>query len=150
MPTSRQLLCVTYALIALLALYGTWNQNLYYFTDFTPATTIAAFARFVIDMKANPATRSIGIDITLFTFAALIWMVREARQLGIRYVWAYIALAFMVAISVTFPLFLIAREIKLSDARAANPVSGLITGDYLALVATSGLVLWLCRFIAAT
>ena len=40
-------------------------------------------------------------------------MVIEARKHGIRFVWAYIAGGLLIAISVTFPLFLIARELKL-------------------------------------
>ena len=38
-------------------------------------------------------------------------MVLEARKHGIKFVWAYIAGGFLIAISVTFPLFLLAREL---------------------------------------
>ena len=44
-------------------------------------------------------------------------MVVEARKQGIPYVWAYIAGGMLIAISVTFPLFLIARERTLAAAR---------------------------------
>jgi len=37
-------------------------------------------------------------------------MVIEARKHGVRFLWAYIVFAFAIAISVTFPLFLWARE----------------------------------------
>jgi hypothetical protein len=37
--------------------------------------------------------------------------------LQIRGVWLYIALSFLVAISVTFPLFLIARQRRLAQQR---------------------------------
>jgi hypothetical protein len=41
-------------------------------------------------------------------------MVLEARKLGIRWVWAYVVFGVLIAISVTFPLFLIARERRLA------------------------------------
>ncbi len=38
----------------------------------------------------------------------------EARRHAIRFVWIYVAMGFAVAISVAFPLFLIARERRLA------------------------------------
>ena len=43
-------------------------------------------------------------------------MVIESRRLDIRFPWLYVVFGLLVAISVTFPLFLIARERRL-DAR---------------------------------
>jgi len=40
-------------------------------------------------------------------------MVAEARRLGIRFVWIYVVLGLLIAISVTAPLFLVARERRL-------------------------------------
>ena len=61
-------------------------------------------------MFGNPAASSISIDLLLFLSSASIWMVLEARKLRVRHVWAYIVFGFVIAISVTFPLFLVARE----------------------------------------
>ena len=68
------------------------------------------------DTRVNPASQSITVDIALFFLAAAVFMVIEARRHGIRFVWAYIAGGLLIAISVTFPLFLIARELKLGAA----------------------------------
>ena len=48
-------------------------------------------------------------------------MVIEARRLGVKFVWAYIIGGFAIAISAVFPLFLLARELRLekSDATLA-------------------------------
>jgi hypothetical protein len=54
--------------------------------------------------------------------AASALMVREARRIGVRFVWAYIVFAFLIAVSVTFPLFLIARETRMA---APEPVGRL-------------------------
>jgi hypothetical protein len=102
--------------MALFALYGTWSENLAYFSG---GGGPKAFAAFVLDTKVNPASRSLGVDISVVFYAASVFMVLEARRLGVRFVWAYVILGLLVAISVTFPLFLIARELRLEKNAAA-------------------------------
>lgn len=136
MSRLRPLLYAAYLALALLALFATWHQNLSYFRpeDGRLLGPILATGRFWPDAFANPATISITVDIALFFMAAAIFMVVEARRLQIRFVWAYIVLGLLVAISVTFPLFLIARERRLaarSDA-AASAVE-LTRGDAIGL-----------------
>ena len=63
MSRSKQLLCLFYALVAVAALYGTWSENLSY-----PPNAVAT--QFLTDLRANPASRSISIDIGLFLLAA--------------------------------------------------------------------------------
>jgi hypothetical protein len=120
-----------YAVIAVVALYGTWSQNLAY------GPTLAGF---LSDAKANPAARSVTIDIFMMALSASFLMIYEARRLGIRFAWAYVFFGLTVAISFTFPLFLIAREFALG--REA-PAHGLAWYDYLGLALVSGFVAWL-------
>ena len=47
-------------------------------------------------------------------------MVIEARRVGVKFVWAYILGGFLIAISVAFPLFLIARELRLEKSDATE------------------------------
>jgi len=108
--TSRKLLCAVYAVIAVAALIATWSQNVAYLGGGN------LFVDFWRDTRVNPASQSITVDIALFFLAAAVFMVIEARRHGIRFVWAYIAGGLLIAISVTFPLFLIARELKLGAA----------------------------------
>lgn len=108
LPTTTKVLCAAYGVIAVVALIATWSQNLAYLDRG------AEFLRvFWEDTKVNPASRSITVDITLFLLAAVIFMVFEARKHGIRFVWVYVIASFLVAISVTFPLFLLARELRI-------------------------------------
>jgi len=138
MTRTAKLLCVFYAAVALLALYGTWSQNLAYF-----GPGAAGGASFLPDLKVNPASRSISIDIAFFFLAAAVLMVREARRIGIRFVWAYILMGFAVAISVSFPLFLLARELRMASAApAANPSQAIVALDLAGLVAMSALALY--------
>jgi Gpi18-like mannosyltransferase len=61
-------------------------------------------------------------------------MVIESRRLAIRFVWIYIVLGILVAISATFPLFLIARERRLAARGEATPDLGITPLDAAGLV----------------
>jgi hypothetical protein len=102
MLMSRKLLCAAYAAIALVALIATWSQNILFFNGG------GSLMGFWEATKANPASRSITVDIALLLLSVAILMVIEARRLGVKFVWAYIIGGFLIAISVTFPLFLLA------------------------------------------
>ena len=52
-------------------------------------------------------------EMLLFGLAATILMVIEAQKHNVKFVWAYIVGGFLVAVSVAFPLFLIARELRM-------------------------------------
>ena len=116
MTAQQRWLIVFYALVAFIALVTTWGQNLAYFTE--PGGVVGPFFRFVEDAKANPASRSITVDIGFFLLAAAAFMVIEARRLAVRFVWLYIIGGFLIAISVTFPLFMIAREMRAAEGGA--------------------------------
>jgi hypothetical protein len=107
-------LCVAYGVVAAAALIGTWSQNLAFFA----MPDNGGIAGFIRMGTANPAAASLTIDLLFVCLAAVIWMVVEGRRLGVRFVWAYIVFAFVIAISVTFPLFLIARQLKLAERQA--------------------------------
>jgi hypothetical protein len=137
MPTSSKVLCAVYAAIALVALIATWSQNVAYFGN--PGGFLLDFLN---DSRVTPASRSLTVDIVLFFLAAAILMVVEARKHGVKFVWLYIAGGFAIAISVTFPLFLIAREMRVSRTVDTR----LSTVDTAALAVLSvvmvGLTVW--------
>ncbi|HTY28609.1 MAG TPA: DUF2834 domain-containing protein [Mycobacterium sp.] len=116
MTTTRKILCGIYAAIAAVALAATWAQNAAYFGQ-----GAGFFKDFLLDLRVTPASRSITADILLFLLAAVIFMVVEARKIGVPYVWAYVVGSVLIAISVTFPLFLIARERKLAGTDQPDP-----------------------------
>lgn len=109
MTPARRDLCILYGLIALVALIATWSHNIAYFS------AGGGLLDFFASGYANHAVSSLTNDLGLLTLAAIVLMIVEARRLGIKYVWVYVVLAFGVAISVSFPLFLIARERRLAQ-----------------------------------
>ena len=143
MSRTRQMLCVFYGLVSLIALVATWSQNLLYFTGPDPA----GFWQYILDLKVNGAARSFTVDIGLFLLAATGLMVVEARRLGVRFVWLYVLLGFAIAISVTFPLFLIAREMRLAKTETTASAVKLTASDIFGLAITTLVVLAMCGFI---
>ena len=128
---------MVYGAISVAALVATWSQNVAYFDK--PARLLVNFLN---DSRVTPASRSLTVDILLFFLAAMILMVIEARKHGVKFVWLYIAGGCAIAISVTFPLFLIARELRMGTSEAPH----LRTTDTILLavltVLLSGATIW--------
>lgn len=137
MSAQQRWLIGFYALVALAALVATWGQNLQYVWA---TGEFSALNQFLPDLRANPASRSIGVDIGLFLLAAAAFMVVEARRLGVRFVWLYVLLGFMIAISVTFPLFMIARELRLDPASKPDMPWSLTASDVIGLAVVTAVV----------
>ncbi len=119
MRTRDRVLCWTYGLISLAALVATWSQNLRFVRHDN------SLWHFLKACYANPAAASITNDILLLTLAAWVFMVVEARRLGIRFVWAYLLGCALVASSVAVPLFLLARQRRLAAAGRPAPAGSL-------------------------
>lgn len=87
----------------------------------SPSSFLVDFWR---DTKANSATRFITADILMFSLVAAILVTIEGRKHKVRFVWADIVGSFPTAVSASSPLFLIARELRMSqaDPRATRTV----------------------------
>jgi len=149
MTQRQRIQCAVLGVMALFALWGTSSQNVAYFAN---GGGPAAFAAFVVDAKVNAASRSLGVDIAVVFYAACVFMVIEARKLGVRFVWTYVILGLLIAISVTFPLFLIARERRLASGAGAGtagaePGTADIAGLALLALVTIGLSLYVVGVI---
>ena len=116
MTRSEKILCVVYAVIAVVALVVTQANNIAFFRQ----PNNGGLVGWVSALYANPAVASFTNDIMLYVVAGYIFMVVEARRLGIRYVWVYLLLSSFLAVSVMFPLFLIARQYQISRQRAPH------------------------------
>ncbi len=130
MTLSRKTLCLVYGLIALLALVGTWGNNIPYLS----LGYAGANQKFWEDTLVNPASRSITVDIFALGLAVFVWMVLEARRLKMRGVWLYLLFGMTIAISVTVPLFLLNRERRLAEIEAGSDGGRLAPADAMGLV----------------
>jgi Terpene cyclase DEP1 len=130
MLMTRNALSAAYGVIAVLALVGTWGNNIHYLDR----GFVAANVQFWTDTLANPASRSITVDIFFLGLAVFVWMVLEARRLGMRGVWLYLVFGILIAISVTVPIFLINRERALAARDRSSAAGTLGRGNAVALI----------------
>lgn len=112
MKNQDKFICAIYGLIALIALPATWINNIAFMNQSDHAGfSIGEFAHAAY---ANAASASLTNDLFAIATAATIFMVIEGRRLEMRFYWLYILLGPLIAIGFSFPLFLLARHIKLS------------------------------------
>ncbi len=62
----------------------------------------------------------LSADLSVVAIAVVIFMITEARRLGMKRVWLYILLSGITAMAFTFPLFLAMRERALAAASTAS------------------------------
>lgn len=106
-------LAVTWALLAVIGLVGTWYFNV---------LSIVAARDFIGDwLGSGPAVSSLTVDLLVAVVAGSILIVVESRRLGMRFAWVYIVLSAVIAFAFAFPLFLAMRERRLAAARADGP-----------------------------
>ena len=108
---------VVYLVLALVGAVWPWWYNaafaLAHGGAFDPAV-------FIAEAFSTPAGGSLSADILVAAGAGSVWMIAEARRLGMRFVWVYVALGTLVAFACAFPLFLFVREGVLQRADAAR------------------------------
>jgi hypothetical protein len=102
--TSRKVLCVVYGAIAVAALILTWANAAPYIHSLT-----GFFVTIWQDAKVNEASQFVAAEMVMLAVSSVVLMVIEGRRYGVRFVWAYVAVGYIIAISVAFPVFLIAR-----------------------------------------
>jgi hypothetical protein len=131
MAVSRKALCALYGLIGGVAFIATWGNILgivsqYGFWEGT--------IRFWQDTLVNESSRFITADLLFLGLAVIVFMVLEARRLGIPGVWIYVVLGLLVAISLTVPVFMVQRERKLAALEPVAPGGTLGVTDVVGLV----------------
>ena len=116
MIIQRKTLAWIYGFVSVLALIGTWGNNIHYMSaGLSPLDVNILFWK---ETLANPASRSITVDILFLSIPVTIWMMMEARRLQMRGIWFYLVGSLLIAVSMTFPLFMALRERKLAATQA--------------------------------
>lgn len=112
MTRTDKTLCTVYAALAAIALVATQWALL----DFLRSADNGTDAM-VDRLTANSVVGFVGLDLGMVALVAVVFMAVEGRRLRLAWWWVYVALAFLVAVSVAFPLFLIARTRRLAAER---------------------------------
>lgn len=77
--------------------------------------------RFFAAAFANPASSSLTVDFMIVLVGFVVWMISEARELGMRNWWIYLVLIGFVSAAFGIPLFLFMRERHFQSIIAENP-----------------------------
>ena len=95
-------LAFVYLALAIVGLVGTWTFN---------ALAIVQMRDFIGDwVGSGPSVSSLTVDLLVVAVAGCIFIVIEARRLGMKRAWLYVVLSGLTAFAFTFPLFLAMRE----------------------------------------
>lgn len=101
-------LAIAYAVLAVCGLVGTWIFN---------GIAIAQMNNFFTDLvTSGPVVSSITIDLLVVCIAGSIFIIVEARRLGMKRGWLYVVLSGVTAFAFMFPLFLAMRQRFLNRA----------------------------------
>ena len=117
MTRSETLRCWIYGVLAAVAFIGTQWTLVDYISG---AGSLQHFLHASVD--GDPA-RFTTIDLLSVAVVATIFMIVEGRKIELPLLWLYVALVFLVAVSVALPLFLIGRTRTLAAQRAITPAT---------------------------
>lgn len=145
MELKPKVLAAVYFVTAILALVLTW----WHLPEYSGSGFIEANKLFWKDalFNSHAAGRFLVIDLLFLAFVCNVWILLEGRRLKMRFLYAYIIGGIVVAISVTFPLFMAVRTLKLAQAGedggsgASGEQNQLSLLDFIALVFLFGTTL---------
>lgn len=95
-------LAFAYLSLAVVGLVATWYFNV---------LAVIQLRDFLGDLvSSGPAVSSITVDLLVVAVAGSVFLIVEARRLGMRFGWLYVVGSALTAFAFTFPLFLAMRE----------------------------------------
>lgn len=101
---------IAYLVLSILGLIGTFILNVW---------SVVEGRNFLADLfTSGPAVSSINVDLLIVAVAGAVFIIVEARRLGMKRAWLYIVLSGITAFAFTFPLFLAMRERRLAAIAA--------------------------------
>lgn len=113
---------LVYLILALLGVVAGWYFNIQYYQT---AGDSFGWIDWTRQCLVNPAAASALMDLTFAYIILAIWMVIEARRVGMRFGWLYIVVAVGISLAFGLGLFLMMRERRLRSA----PANGRTTID---------------------
>lgn len=108
-------LAVTYLVLSVVGLVGTWTYNI---------VAIVERRDYLGDwVGSGPSVSSLTVDLLIVAVAGSVFIIVEARRLGMRRGWLYVVLSGVTAFACMFPLFLCLRERTLAARRASTAIA---------------------------
>ncbi|NVB38262.1 DUF2834 domain-containing protein [Pseudenhygromyxa sp. WMMC2535] len=95
-----------------------WWFNLHAFAELGSAFTPRAF--FMVGFEGSALLGSVAADFWIGSIVALVWMLVEAKRLGMKHRWAIVVWTLTIAWASALPLFLLLRERHLERTQLAQ------------------------------
>ena len=104
---------IVYLVLAIVGLGATWTFNI---------LAIRSGSDFVGEWMSNGfATQSLQVDLLVVGIAVGVFLIVEARRIGMRHAWVFLPLSAITAAAFAIPLYLALRERKLAASGAQLP-----------------------------
>ena len=110
LSTGAKIECLAYAVIAVVALVGTQWALVAGIQSAQGSFTKQMWA----DLTANPTVVFTSIDLFMVFLAAFLFIITEGRRVAVRWWGLYAFLCLAIGVSFGFPLFLLARRLRLA------------------------------------
>lgn len=107
-PTSLVSMKTFYLVMAAVGAASTWTFNILAWKELGADFTPLAFVR--AGFEGSSILGSVASDFWVGSIASLVWMLVEARRIGMRLWWIWLPLTAGVAWAFALPLFLFYRE----------------------------------------
>jgi hypothetical protein len=98
---------IAYGLLAVLAVIGGWYYNIQYYLQ---AGDEFGWIDWMQRCFVNPAAASAFMDLTFAYIITSMFMIIEARRIGMRAGWVYVVVAIWISLGFAIGLFLLMRE----------------------------------------
>ena len=108
----RNIICSLYLILAIAGASLTMSANIDFIQTYGPGFDILNFIQLA---NINAAARSLSRDLLIGSTAFFLWMILEAKRLGIKNMWVVILTTFTIAFAFSAPLFLFLRERRLIE-----------------------------------
>jgi len=96
---------------------STWYFNLRYIDAHSGVFSVGPF---IDEAFLTQARGSLSADILVAALVGMVWMLSEARRLGMKRGWVYVTIACVIAFAAALPLFLFVPELLLAEEERAN------------------------------
>ena len=112
LKNNKYILSYIYLILAISGAILTMISNFHFAYKYGFAFDIEKFIQLA---NANPTAESISRDLLISASAFFLWIINEARKLGMKNMWTVYLGTFLVAFAFSGPLFLFLRERRLIE-----------------------------------
>ena len=105
---------IIYLTLAILGIVLPWYFVLQFFGELGQFDWVRLFA----GVFANPAASPLTVDFIIVLVAFIVWMIPEAKELGMRNWWIYLVFLVLVSAAFAIPFFLFMRERRLQSLKS--------------------------------